>query len=373
LIKHLHIVSWDIPYPANYGGVIDVYWTLFHLHKAGVQITLHCFQYGARGPQHQLETLCRKVHYYRRETGLKGLSLSLPYIVSSRQDTQLVFNLTVDSDPILFEGIHTTFLLNSPELANRIKLVRPQNIEHEYYAQLATNSPWSLAKIYYGLESMLLRHYEKRLKSAQAFVTVAKQDTAFFELKYPNAAHCYIPSFQSNQNVCSVVGKGKYHLYHGNLSVTENIRSVKFLVDEVFAGTSHRLIIAGKDPTTEVLAMQTDFIQVIANPDDAALHQLIQEAHVNVLPSFQTSGLKLKLLHALYVGRFCLVNEDMLVGTGLDATVVVANDAVSMRNAISQLSAASFTEHDAALRKETLRPYDVVKNALRLIEFIGSL
>ena len=369
----MHIISWDVPYPANYGGVIDVYWTLFHLHKAGVQITLHCFQYGARGPQHQLETLCRKVHYYRRETGLKGVSLSLPYIVSSRQDTQLVFNLTVDSDPILFEGIHTTFLLNSPELANRIKLVRPQNIEHVYYAQLASNSPWSLAKMYYGLESMLLRHYEKRLKSAQAFITVAKQDTAFFESMYPNAAHCNIPSFQSHEKVSSLTGKGNYGLYHGNLSVTENIRSVKFLVDEVFAGTSHRLIIAGKDPNDEILAMQSENIQVVANPNDSTLHQLIQEAHVNVLPSFQTSGLKLKLLHALYVGRFCLVNADMLVGTGLEATVVVANDATSMRNALLQLSEVSFTEQDVALRNKTLQPYDVEKNAQRLIEFIGTL
>lgn len=353
--------------------MIDVYWTLYFLHRAGVEITLHCFQYGTRGPQPQLDALCRKVHYYSRETGLKGLSLSLPYIVSSRHHQQLVFNLTVDSDPILFEGIHTTYLLNSPELANRIKLIRTQNIEHEYYAQLASNSSWSVAKIYYHMEAMLLRGYEKRLHKAQGFVTVARQDADYFESLYPNAAHCYIPSFQSHHKVCSLVGKGSYCLYHGNLSVAENIRSVKFLVHEVFAGTSLKLIIAGKDPNAEILAMQLGNIQVLANPDDTMLHQLIQEAHVNVLPSFQTSGLKLKLLHALYVGRFCVVNADMLVGTGLEETVVVANDATSMRNAISQLTARSFSEHDVALRMSKLLPYDVEKNATRLIEFISSL
>ena len=133
------------------------------------------------------------------------------------------------------------------------------------------------------------------------------------------------------------------------------------------------MIIAGKDPNDEILAMQSENIQVVANPNDSTLHQLIQEAHVNVLPSFQTSGLKLKLLHALYVGRFCLVNADMLVGTGLEATVVVANDATSMRNALLQLSEVSFTEQDVALRNKTLQPYDVEKNAQRLIEFIGTL
>ena len=34
--KHLHIVSFSIPYPANYGGVIDVFYKLVALHKAGI-------------------------------------------------------------------------------------------------------------------------------------------------------------------------------------------------------------------------------------------------------------------------------------------------------------------------------------------------
>jgi hypothetical protein len=230
-----------------------------------------------------------------------------------------------------------------------------------------------VAKIYYHLEAMLLRGYEKRLHNAQGFVTVARQDADYFEALYPNAAHCYIPSFQSHQKVCSLAGKGSYCLYHGNLSVAENIRSVKFLVYEVFAGMPLKLIIAGKDPSEEIFAMQSENIQVVANPDDATLHQLIQEAHVNVLPSFQTSGLKLKLLYALYVGRFCVVNDDMLVGTGLEETVVVANDATSMRNGLLQLATTTFSEHDVALRKNSLLAYDVEKNATRLIEFISSL
>jgi hypothetical protein len=53
LEKHLHIISFDVPYPANYGGVIDVFYKLKNLHKAGVKIILHCFEYG-RGEQKEL-------------------------------------------------------------------------------------------------------------------------------------------------------------------------------------------------------------------------------------------------------------------------------------------------------------------------------
>jgi hypothetical protein len=44
--KHLHIISFDVPYPANYGGVIDIYYKLKALKKQGIKIHLHCYGYG---------------------------------------------------------------------------------------------------------------------------------------------------------------------------------------------------------------------------------------------------------------------------------------------------------------------------------------
>ena len=42
----IHIISFDVPLPANYGGVIDVFYKIKALHKAGIKIKLHCFYYG---------------------------------------------------------------------------------------------------------------------------------------------------------------------------------------------------------------------------------------------------------------------------------------------------------------------------------------
>ena len=43
--KEIHIVAFTIPYPANYGGVIDVFYKIKALYKLGVKINLHCFKY----------------------------------------------------------------------------------------------------------------------------------------------------------------------------------------------------------------------------------------------------------------------------------------------------------------------------------------
>ena len=38
-----------MPYPPNYGGVIDVFYKIKSLHAIGIKIILHCFKYGKNG------------------------------------------------------------------------------------------------------------------------------------------------------------------------------------------------------------------------------------------------------------------------------------------------------------------------------------
>ena len=59
--KQLHIVSFDVPFPANYGGVIDVFYKIKSMHQERVGVILHCFQYG-REKSEELESICEKVY-----------------------------------------------------------------------------------------------------------------------------------------------------------------------------------------------------------------------------------------------------------------------------------------------------------------------
>lgn len=120
LSYNLNIVSFDVPFPANYGGVIDVYYKLLWLHKVGVKIHLHCFTYG-REPAKELEQICEKVYYYERKTGLASNLSLLPYTVKSRQSLELEQNLLSNDFPILFEVLHTCYLLKDPRFKKRKK------------------------------------------------------------------------------------------------------------------------------------------------------------------------------------------------------------------------------------------------------------
>ncbi len=98
LDKHLHIVALDVPWPADYGGVVDLFYKLKALHQLGIKIHLHCFTQD-RNPQEELNKYCVSVNYYQRKKNSSSFSLTLPLIVKSRQNKELIANLKKDNHP----------------------------------------------------------------------------------------------------------------------------------------------------------------------------------------------------------------------------------------------------------------------------------
>src|SRR5271157_1573882 len=134
--KEVDIVAFDIPYPPNYGGVIDVFFKIKAFKTAGVKVNLHCFEYGRKQSQ-ELDSICEKVFYYKRDISKTNLFRRWPYIVVTRSSGELINNLLKTHNPILFEGLHSCYYLDDKRLKKRRKIVRTHNIEHDYYQNLA--------------------------------------------------------------------------------------------------------------------------------------------------------------------------------------------------------------------------------------------
>lgn len=369
----LHIIAFDIPYPPNYGGVIDVFYKLKALHTAGIKIILHAFEYPGRNRDDELNKYCEQVHYYPRLTGIKTAFSTRPYIVAGRRSDALLERLLKDEHPILFEGLHSCYYISHPAIKNRFKIYRESNIEHRYYYNLFRVDKNLYKKCYFLLESMKLRIYQHILKHATLMLVVSQKDTDYLQRKFPDKQVEYLPSFHANEQMESLKGKGNYALYNGNIEVSENAHAVEWLLREVFNETDFPFIIAGMNPPDNILnlAESNPRVKVIANPDDAEMFDLIKKAHVNILITFQATGLKLKLLNTLYKGRFCLVNDKMLNGTGLDALCAIGNNSRELRTQLKNLFTLSFEESEIKKRQLLLQQnYDNSKNAEKLIRLV---
>lgn len=357
--KHLHIIALDIPYPPDYGGLYDLFYKLPALQQQGVKIHLHCF-YKNRLPQPELNKYCEEVFYYERNMSSKNLSSRLPYIVASRINEELNQRLLQNDYPILMEGVHCTYITTDARFANRTKFVRLHNVEHKYYQQLAKFSYNIKKKIYYLLEAKKLFEYEKTLaKNATVFWAVSEPDENYYREKFGCKTIEYLPLYIPAWKVDACEGLGTYCLYHGNLEVEENEYAVKWLLKNVFHHFKIPLVVAGKNPSKKIkeLVKANSNACLIANPGETQMADIVAKAHIHVLPSFNNTGIKIKLLNALFNGRHCVVNTGMMESTQLAELCHVVNTAEDFRERISMLYHQKFTAEEKEFRKNILQQH----------------
>jgi hypothetical protein len=370
LQKSLHIVSFDVPFPPSYGGVIDVYYKVKALKEAGVDVHLHCFMYG-REKSVELEKICASVSYYQRQTSNSLLFSSLPYIIASRRSEELLKNLSKDTIPVLFEGLHCCAYLDAPELKAKKKFVRTHNIEHDYYRSLADVESKIAKRFYFRREAKKLERFEKKLSLADAVLAISPADAKCLSTRYKNVHH--VMAFHPYEEVVIQPGRGKFALYHGNLEVGENNLAALFLVKEVFNSVDIPLVIAGNNPSEELkkIVSEKRNITLKANIPTAEIDQLIADAHVNVLPTFQATGIKLKLLAALFRGRFALVNSPMVANTGLESLCVIGETAPGLKSQLLKLFTDDFQEAEIEKRKSLLaEKFSNKRNAEKITAFL---
>ena len=333
MAEQLHIISFDIPSPPNYGGVIDVFYKAKALAEIEVKVHLHCFEYG-RPHAKELDHFCASVHYYPRRTGKHQLFNGLPYMVVSRRSEALMYRLLKDEHPILFEGLHSCYHLGDPRLMGRKRLVRAHNVEHDYYMALAKAEGNAFRRTYFINEARKLQRFEPVLAEADGILAISPKDEAYFAGHFEHVTH--IPAFHASNAVHVPTGLGDFAFYHGALGVAENDQGALYLVRKVFKDLNVKLIIAGSNASNELKreVAKAPNVELREDIPTEEIHKLVRSAQVNVLPTFQATGIKLKLLLCLFTGRHVVCNSPMVEGTGLAQLCHVHDNAETMRTSI---------------------------------------
>jgi len=325
-----------------------------HFRILSTKITLHCYEYG-REHSTELNKYCEHVFYYKRNMSPVNLLKKQPFIVVSRNDKSLLKRLLENDAPILYEGIHTCATLSHPSLKSRLKIIRTHNIEADYYLNLANLENNFLKKIYFNIESKKLRNFEeKTLQHADHILAISPNDTTWFRERFENVH--YVPAFHPNEEVDILAGRGKYTLFHGDLSVKDNANAAFFLIKNIFTKIKTPFIIAGLNPPDTLIheVKKHAHITLKINVSQAEMNDLIQQAHINLLYTFHSSGMKLKLLNALYRGRFCVVNSAMVQNTGMETLCHVANTSNDLIRAIREVQCLDFTKNLIEKRRQSL-------------------
>lgn len=367
MTQTIHIVCLDAPSPPDYGGAIDMFYKVRALGKAGHRIILHYFDYNPLRHVGGLELYCSEIHAYKRKNILRSLPLSRPFIVQSRINSHLIDRLNGDLHPILLEGLHCAGIV--PLLKNQSRVVlRMHNEEASYYQHLAKTEKGLLKKFYFLQESRLLHQYQQSFDKKIQLACLSETDMQQFEKAYRFQQLSFLPCFIPWQSLNCQPGSGQYCLYHGNLSVSENEEAVLWLIQNVFDNLNIPFVIAGKGMSKKLLAIagKQRHVKLINNPPIDEIDALVRDAHINVLPSMNATGVKLKLLNALLNGRFCITNENGVKGSRIQQGVIVQNKADNWKSSIQELMKQEFSRAQIEERQEILSLYNNGKNAQKL-------
>ncbi|MBP7172454.1 MAG: hypothetical protein KBA33_00100 [Cloacibacterium sp.] len=345
--KELHVVSFDYPYPPNYGGIIDVFFKIKALHQLGYHIYLHCFVKKIPKNTNALQGITSDIFFYKTQFKPSHFMSSLPFSVEARNDKKLLHNLTKNKAPILFEAMKTTKVILEESLKNRIKIVRMHNIESNYYLGLSKSEKSFYKKKIYQAEAKKYLNYEKQVTLAcNAALTLSHNETEFFEKINPETH--YIPVFHGNRESKNLNGFGKFVLYHGDLTISDNRKCVAFLVSVFKKIPDYSLVISSGSCPSFIKKVIKPYSNISFKFIDGfqQLKELMEEAHICISWSFQKSGTKLKLINSLYCSRHCIINENIVDDKDLQSLCCLTTDETSLTEAIKDLMKKPFADHD---------------------------
>lgn len=365
--KRIHIVSFDVPFPPDYGGVLDVYLRAKAFKELGYSVILHCYEYG-RGRFHDYSGIADEVHYYSRKNGIRSALSNLPYIVRSRNSEELLGRLLADDSPVLLEGQHTTFQIKELVKNNKKVAIRMHNIEWQYYSDLAKNAKTTSERLFFSLESRKLRKHEKQLKGIP-LLCISESDRDYYTQLGFQAS--YLPVTISNELILEPQEGPHFALFHGNLSVPENQEAVNALIAENRRKKIEiPVVIAGKNPGAAMIKkIEAQGWECIPNPSDSELNDLMRSCSIHLLIGFKSSGIKLKVIRALLTGKPCLATPEMLGSPAFEKHCEIWKTELTLSDALHLMRAPNAEE--IAKRMEELKAEFGIEKLKAVLQEIG--
>ncbi|MDW9381217.1 hypothetical protein [Chryseobacterium sp. JV558] len=312
-MKELHIISFNYPYPPSYGGIIDVYYKIWALSDLGIKIHLHCFvDQVPETIDQEIEEITENVFFYEKKKNPLLYFSGIPFAAAIRDSDVLLKNLEKINAPILFEGLQTTHIIRFLKDSGHQLYLRHHNNETEYYKGLSSSEKNIFKKIVYRIESLKHKGYQKKLLK-KFDVVFCLSEKEYDEVKMYSGNAQLIHIFHGNQSVKQLDKKGNYFLFHGDLTTADNKKALIETIDLFKTLPQYKLVVASdrasEDIKRKISAVENISLTPILTTEN--LHHLLENAHANILISYQNSGTKVKLFNTLYNSRFVIINGNI--------------------------------------------------------------
>lgn len=328
--KTVHVWSMDRLEPPVYGGTLEVAGQVERLIEAGCQVVLHAT---TNNTYAHAEALTLRDYpgvqfkTYRRNHWAIA-SLNRPYTVGSRNTRSLRRALQTASGKHAVQGSHLS-ALRFPAAA----VLRWHNPESLYYRSLSEYSS-GFKRMYLRWEAAKLARWERQLalRWEGPVWTLTSKDAQHWKALGGRGALVVPPQKRFEGMPPLTPASEQTMLVPGKFSVIENDRAARWS-----ANLPLRIIWGGHGFSNSLRSLASaKNVDLLELPSDARMAQAFNEASMVLVHAEHSLGLKLKLIQALYQGRWIIAHEAAVAGLDWteEMSILTYKDPQSLAHAV---------------------------------------
>ncbi|MEQ1732944.1 MAG: glycosyltransferase family 4 protein [Bacteroidia bacterium] len=239
-------------------------------------------------------------------------------------------------DLIIFESIFVAPYLAAIRGVTQAKCVlRAHNVEFKIWETLANDTPSVVKKAYLHLLAKRLKRYE--IKACNAFDVVfpiTETDQHILQAHNVTTPMCIIPFGINVATMPNYQEPQQLTFFHlGSMDWQPNQLAVQWFIDNVWVHIAPQypqatFVIAGRNMSSHFLSYNnTHNIKVVGEVSNA--FEFMQSHAVQVVPIFAGSGIRVKIIEAMALGK-CIIATPLGaqgINYTIDENICIANDA----------------------------------------------
>jgi glycosyltransferase involved in cell wall biosynthesis len=287
-----------------------------------------------------------------------------------------------------FDVVHVESVFLTPYVplirrhSNAKVILRAHNVEHLIWRGVAQSTRHGLKRWYLKHLALTLRAYEvEHVNDYDGVVCITQRDADWFRTNGCRRPLTVVPFGVAPTQALKHSSIQAISLYHlGAMDWTPNLEGVEWFLDEVWPVVHRevpqaRLFLAGRQMPERLLNAAIDGVTVVGEVPDAC--QFIADKQVNIVPLHSGSGLRIKIIEAMSMGK--AVVSTTVGASGIDCTdgehLLIADTPEQFARQIGRLAADGdlLNRVGEAAAKLVADKYDEKKLSQHLIEFYKEI
>lgn len=327
-----------IPYPLNDGGAIGAYNFVKGYAEAGCNVTMLAMNTA----KHFVDEGTIKQVFSKYATGntvyidnrikafgaFKNLFKSESYIIErfvSKGYEAVLTNMLQQNeyDVVHIDGLPPAAYIDVVRKHSKAKIsMRAHNVEHVIWERIADMEGNPLKKIYVGIQAKRLKEFEiAAIKKCDLVMAISKEDEDTIKAAVPNAVTRIVPA---GMDISQKVENTNYNpldlCFIGSFDWMPNLQGIDWFMKEVWADLVRqyptiKFSIAGKQMPAHIHALKSANLNPVGEVPDAK--QFILQHGLMVVPIVSGSGIRIKILEGMALGKTIIATPIAAEGLGL--------------------------------------------------------